>query len=148
MLAHLERKGEKPLANEPINDKRKLSILINPCREKPRVSKTRVNRLQSPAPALQRRKPPSARADDAQLLPKRQRRRIEKIWLEEQRRFQRLHRRSRTARLVNFQRKKFVSGHTLFPNDGADLHWPATLIPTGLKRGDSCWPRGVAELEI
>jgi hypothetical protein len=47
MLADLADKGEKALANEPINDKRKLSTLINPCREKRKVSKTKISRLQT-----------------------------------------------------------------------------------------------------
>jgi hypothetical protein len=40
---------------------------------------------------------------------------------------------------------KFASAHISSPNGGADLHCPATLIPIGLKQGDSFWQRGVAE---
>jgi hypothetical protein len=41
---------------------------------------------------------------------------------------------------------QFGSGHISSRSAGADLHYPATLSPIGLRRSDNCWPTLVAEL--
>ena len=104
-LADLVKKGEKALANYPINGKRNLTTLIDLCRRKRKLPKTKISHLQTQALQAYQKKLANAGADNAQLQPKSHARRpSRKISLIEAHRFQRYYRRSRPS-LASLQRK-------------------------------------------